>query len=380
LVARRLFERGAKHLVLVGRNPPSAAAAAVISELRAAGADVSVESADVGVEAEVNALIGRICSKMPPLRGVVHAAGTFDAEMIVNASWARFGRVLAPKTLGGWNMHRATRGLPLDFFVLFSSAAAICWQIGAASYASANTSLDALAHYRHGLGLPATAINWGLWWRSGIDAFIGTKQAVRSGIRPMLEQECLKAFERIAGIEKPQYAAMDIDWTRFRESSSQRLAFYTEVLEERSTLDATHTTVQSAKNVLDIILAKPQAERELAVRECLAREAAMVLQLPHRELDVDRPLVDFGLDSLMAVQLRNRIERALGVAISVGRILDDASAAGLAAEVATQLASGTRPDGTLLPLKEASTVSVDNLTDDEVESMLASLLAARSSE
>src|SRR5262249_32324326 len=153
-----------------GRSAPSDVAQNTISALEQQGAQVAVLQADVADEQAVERILEQIAASMPPLRGIVHAAGVLDDGVLLKQSWGRFERVLAPKLLGAWNLHTQTRGLPLDFFVLFSSLASVLGSPGQGNYAAGNAFLDALAHHRQSQGLPALSVNWALWAEAGMAA------------------------------------------------------------------------------------------------------------------------------------------------------------------------------------------------------------------
>ena len=154
-VARWLVRGGARSLVLVGRRPPSADAMSVIADLEGAGAEVSVVRGDVASRAQVEHAVAAIGGTRPPLRGVIHAAGVLDEGVLMQQDAGKFARVMAAKVEGAWNLERATRDLPLDFFVLFSSVAGVLGSPGQANHAAANAFLDAFAHHRRARGLPA---------------------------------------------------------------------------------------------------------------------------------------------------------------------------------------------------------------------------------
>jgi NAD(P)-dependent dehydrogenase (short-subunit alcohol dehydrogenase family) len=171
-VARWLAARGAKHLLLLGRNPPSQAAAAVVQELEAAGTRVVVAQADVSARASLEALLSQTARELPPLRGIVHCAAVLDDGVLLEQSQERLAGVMAPKATGAWNLHELSQGLPLDFFVLFSSAAALLGPAGQGSYAAANAFLDwrSTAERRGCLdrassGAPGPGAAWPPGWR-----------------------------------------------------------------------------------------------------------------------------------------------------------------------------------------------------------------------
>src|SRR5262249_25379703 len=145
-----------------------------------------VAQADVADQAQLAAVLACIEEQLPPLRGVIHAAGVLDDGLLEDYDAARLERVLAPKLAGSWNLHTLTQGQPLEFFVLFSSAAALLGSPGQAAYGAANAVLDALAHYRRGLGLPALSLNWGPWAEVGMAARVPLhlRRSAARGITP----------------------------------------------------------------------------------------------------------------------------------------------------------------------------------------------------
>ena len=169
--ARWLVSQRARYLVLAGRSAPSEEARLAIGEMERAGARVLVVQADVSRREDVDRLLGQIDGTGVPLRGVIHAAGTFDDGVLLEQRWERFEKVMAAKVAGAWNLHQATRGIPLDFFVAYSSGASLLGSTGQGNYAAANSFLDGLAGYRQSLGLPGLAINWGPWAEVGRSAW-----------------------------------------------------------------------------------------------------------------------------------------------------------------------------------------------------------------
>src|SRR5207253_3246325 len=165
-----MVENGARHLALVGRHAATAAEENALMVLREAGANVVVINLDVAQPDQVGQALAEIDQSMPPLRGVVHAAGVLDDGILMHLDRERFESVMSPKLAGAWNLHRLTLDKALDFFILFSSSAALLGAPGQGSYAAANAFLDALAHYRRRLGLKALSINWGNWLEVGLAA------------------------------------------------------------------------------------------------------------------------------------------------------------------------------------------------------------------
>ncbi|NJQ96784.1 MAG: SDR family NAD(P)-dependent oxidoreductase [Hydrococcus sp. CSU_1_8] len=195
-IGRWLVQQGAKHLILTGRNQPSQEARETIDQLEKIGTRVNVVQADVSNFDDVKRIIASSphlpVSPSPclPLRGIIHAAGVLDDGVLLKQNWERFDRVLAPKVRGAWNLHLATQNLPLDFFVCFSSIASLLGSPGQGNYAAANAFMDALAHYRRGLGLPGLTINWGVW------ADVGMAAQLSEHDRARLEEQGIKVRSR----------------------------------------------------------------------------------------------------------------------------------------------------------------------------------------
>jgi NAD(P)-dependent dehydrogenase (short-subunit alcohol dehydrogenase family) len=168
--ARGLAQQGARHLVLLGRRAPSAAAEAELAHLRADGVTVLTAQADVAVADEVQRVLDQIAAELPPLRGVIHAAGVLADGRLANQTWAQFAKVMAPKILGTYHLDRLTRGLPLDFFVCFSAGAALLGSAGQVNYSAANAYMDGLMQARRAAGRPGLSLNWGAWAEVGMAA------------------------------------------------------------------------------------------------------------------------------------------------------------------------------------------------------------------
>ncbi len=213
-VARWLVERGARHVVLAGRHDPSPAARQAIERLQHSGAQVMAAQADISEAEQVRALLAAIEQTMPPLRGIVHAAGVLDDGVLLQQNRERFETVMAPKIWGAWLLHDLTRDLPLDFFVLYSSAAALFGSAGQGNYAAANAFLDALAHQRRAEGLPALSINWGAWAEAGMAATVdhNRRQWTQRGFGLIAPDQGIQALGQALRLGIPQVAVLPIDW------------------------------------------------------------------------------------------------------------------------------------------------------------------------
>src|SRR5215204_2151287 len=375
-VARWLVEQGAQHLVLVGRSGPSDAIREVLQELEEAGARVVVAAADVAREDQIARVIDEVRREGPPLRGVVHAAGVLDDGILTQQTRERFERVMTPKVDGAWNLHRLTQDDELDFFMLFSSGASVLGSPGQANYVAANEFLDALAHYRRAAGLPATSINWGAWAEVGL--------AVREDRARHLSNQGLVAFTpeqgtRLLGwiLERNpvQVMAAAVDWARLLSSYSSPLL---------SELAGEVTLFPSQKRrgdglTKEKLQAAPPEERRPLAENFLAEQLAAVLRCPTSKVDIYQPLNRLGIDSLMAVELKNRVEADLETSVPVTALLQGPSLSqlathlleGLDAPTAADAASVSAPGETRERLVEAQ---VEGLSDEEVDALLRGLV------
>jgi NAD(P)-dependent dehydrogenase (short-subunit alcohol dehydrogenase family) len=214
-VAEWLVSSGAGNLVLVGRRGAADAnSREAVERLRCAGAKVLPVAADIAEEGEVQRLLAEIAETMPPLRGVFHAAAVLDDSPISAVTRARLHTVLRPKALGAWHLHRHTRTLPLDHFVLFSSIGSLVGNPGQAAYVAANAYLDALAEHRRSLDLPAISINWGALAEVGMAARHEGVEAHlnRVGVGFFRPKQAIALLDKIVRWRPATLGAAIMDW------------------------------------------------------------------------------------------------------------------------------------------------------------------------
>jgi acyl transferase domain-containing protein/acyl carrier protein len=429
-VACWMVERGARRLVLLGRSklPPrstwSAVAAehaltaepsvvgtraiaqiAAIRELEALGASVHLGSVDVANESELRAFLDEFRAEgWPPIRGVVHAAGVLRDGLLADLDAAAMDSVMRPKVMGGWLLHQLLHDAPLDFSVLFSSAGSLLGQAGQGNYAAANAFLDALAHHRRAQGQPALTINWGAWADLGFADTPGGKHlAARlalAGIKSIPPKQALAVMERQLRADSTQVVVVPLDWRQYRKfypAGTESPLLFELAQNEANQLAlseadlALPTGHQGDKKVLDheALLAVQPAERHLLLLSYLTEQVARVLGLSSVKLDVHQPLSNLGLDSLMAVELKNRIAVDLGLNVPMVKFLQGPSVEQAATILVDQLATGASaalpalslavPQREEAPENDRSgghqLAEVDQLSDDEVNSLLTDLLA-----
>jgi myxalamid-type polyketide synthase MxaC len=294
----------------------------------------------VANRADVERILQGIRASHPPLRGIVHAAGVLDDALLNQISWERFYGVIRPKVQGAWNLHELTAGDPLDFFVFFSSATAVLGSAGQASHAAANAALDALAHYRRANGLPAVTLNWGPWAEIGQAAAAAHRGArlAALGIGSIPPERGLDILGELLCGAAVQTVVLPMDWGRWSRAKGGSGAPFFSAL-------ATASAPSGGESIREAIQrAAPESRREL-LTEAISRDARRVLQLNGAPIDIRRPLLQFGLDSLMALELRRGIDREVGAALPLARILGGATIeelASLAADALGEMEPSTR--------------------------------------
>jgi len=329
LVGRHLVERhGVARLVLVSRR----------GDAELVGADVEVVACDVTDARQVDDLFaGRT------IDAVVHAAGVLADSTVENMSDERLHRVLTPKVDGAWLLHRATLGLPLRAFVLFSSSAGLLGNAGQANYAAANTFLDALAAYRRAEGLPATALAWGPW-TTGMAA--GTTRVGAGELAGIAPED---ALDTALTTDRALLAPLTPDLAVLRARAAEdRLP---DAL--RELVPARRATTRESRPAAESLTARlatlpGPAERAAVLADLVAGHVAAVLGLPAGRVEPRKPFKDIGFDSLAAVELRNRIAASTGLRLPATAVFDFPTPGALTDELATRLArSGPSLDADL---------------------------------
>ena len=377
-VARTLADAGARHLVLTSRREPSPGALREIEALRAAGARIIVQSADVARIEDVRRVLDVIAAGPFPLRGVVHAAGVIDDAVLMQADTARLARVMAPKVAGALNLHTETRECRLDFFVMFSSIAGVLGSPGQSGYAAANAFLDALAHHRHASGLPASSIAWGPWEQAGLAAGLTSQRRwTDSGIAPLAPVTALGVFRRLLTDGRPSVAVLDVDWTRMGRAMAARAD--RSFIGDLTGLPALPSGA-AGPALRALVDGAPAATRLDVGRRFVTEEVASVLGLSVAAVsDPNKGLQDLGLDSLLALELRERLQRATGAALPSTLAFDYPTIDTLAIHLVERVIGGA--DGTE-PVADRSSegadllLRIEDLTDDQVEALLAGQLPA----
>src|SRR5262249_54396574 len=291
----------------MGRSGVSSREAETALEaMEQAGAEVVVARADVSDERQLADVLDNIHKFMSPLRGVVHAAMVLDDGFLFQLDEERFKKVMAPKAMGAWNLHTQTLTCPLDFFVLFSSVTSLIGNPGQGNYCAANAFLDAMAHYRRALNLPALTINWGAIGEVGYLARHGAvgEHLERQGLASLSIADATAMLEHLLQRNLAQAGVIDIDWQKWSRfmpeaAASPRFSHLIRANRDQQTMD---DQGESGGSLLNLILAAKPEERQQALAARLCEQVARVLGAAVSELDTEQPLTSFGLDSIMAVE------------------------------------------------------------------------------
>ncbi|MCZ7373498.1 type I polyketide synthase [Micromonospora sp. WMMC250] len=342
LLARHLVARhGVRHVLLTSRRgPDSPGVDAVVSDLEERGASVTVAAADTADRAVLAGVLAQIPTEHP-LTAVVHTAGVLDDATVEALTPEQLGRVLRPKVDGAWHLHELTRDLPLSAFVLFSSISGILGTAGQGNYAAANTFLDALAAHRRAAGLPGTSLAWGLWDGShGMGATLSTADLARwarGGVLPLTPEHGLALFDTALADTTPLLVPAAVDLARLRddESPPPPLRGLVRRRARRTSQDGTSgATTDWARQ----ITALPAEQRRQTVLDLVRTLTATVLgHASPTGVETDRAFRDAGLDSLGAVELRNRLNAATGLRLPATAVFDHSSPTAMTAYLLSQV-------------------------------------------
>jgi acyl transferase domain-containing protein/acyl carrier protein len=377
VLAGWLADCGARHLVLASRNGAATPEAeAFVQQLRDRGVDARPVSADVADPDDVTRILSQIDA---PLRGVFHLAMVIDDAPLAALDAGRLRAVMAPKVRGAWLLHEVTRGMALDCFVMFSSVSSLFGNPAQGNYAAANAFLDALAHHRRALGLPALAINWGVL---GGEGYVARNERVaeflaRQGTSALSPGEVVALLESFLAAGSTQVAAIRVDWAKWR--TSFRSLPENPLLERifASSVEEPEGGEGAKDDWRGRIAAAAPDERGEIIGDAVRTIIAGVLRVKPESLRDDQPLTDLGLDSLMGAEIETSIDSALGVGLpptSLMRARTIDQICTLIAEHISGSSSGTtvveKPAAPTAEPAPAAAVDLDALSDDEIDRLL----------
>jgi acyl transferase domain-containing protein len=375
-LANFIIERGARHLILISRTGETKKLRPYLARWDALGASVLIKRCDITVHQQLIDLLTEVDITLPDLDGIFHCAGVLQDGLIGSLSWRDFEAPLAVKTNGAWYLHQATLERDLSWWVMFSSAAAVFGSPGQSNYAAANSFLDELAVTRRTMGLSGLSINWGPWDGEGMantDGPIANFQRA-PGIHLLSPQTALELLFNIGRTEQANPVVIDIDWDRIQSSISARAqhSLLSNLIKKTSTGPQDTLNLNKLRSDCDQLA---PVDRQTYIEQFMLKVAKEVMALNERQpLDVNQPLQSEGLDSLMALELRNKLANALGRKLPATLLFDYPTIRAMSTFIVDQL----YPDAntkTLLDLQPPSvfiegTDNLSELSDDQLSDLL----------
>lgn len=344
--AQWLVEKGAKHLILLGRSGterPEAIAA--IQKMETQGVTVHPYAIDVTDLAGMSELFAKLENNAPPLKGLVHAAAVIDDALIRQLDEDHFMHVFMPKAQGAWNLHRLTEKIPLDFFVVYSSMTTFLGNPGQANYVAGNTYLESLVHFRRGRGLPGLFVAWG-----PIDdvGFLTRHQTVKEGLearigsKAMPSDSAMRILEKLLGEKATGMAVIDFDWRKIqRVMPGAQAPKYEEQVRMAKFMGSGSEQNESIKSQLAALSTEKAMD---LIKELLAQEVGHILRLPTDKVDTEKSVFDLGMDSLMGMELAIAIEDRFVVKLPMMALAEGGSIERIAIYVAGLLNGDGPPD------------------------------------
>ena len=372
-LAERMVDRGVRHLILLGRNAPTPAARPVLERLQSRGAQVMVASADVSDASRLRSILEEAAATMPPLRGVMHAAGLLANELLASMTAERFRAVLPSKAIGAWHLHTLTRETPLDFFVMFSSLASLLGSPGQGNYAAANAFLDGLAVHRRRLGLPALSVCWGPWAAIGMAAGEQAMQRMSAGGLGMLPPE--QAFDLQEQLLRertaPVVGAIAVDWRRWAEMhpAGTEWPFVSGLMPAGASGGRRRGGRVSFAQLQQLDTDGRVGRLVEAVRDVVCES----LRLDPAGVRTDVSLSALGLDSIVALELKSRLEAAIDVVVQTVSLLQGPTIQALAEQLLSHMAAEEPALGAADTMGSAGEAGVRDLAAMDAEQLLDEL-------
>jgi len=365
-LARHLVaHHGARHLMLLGRRGPDAPGAAELTEeLTAAGAEVSL----VACDAADRAALAKVIADIPvqhPLSAVIHAAGVLDDAVLTSLTPERVDAVLRAKVDAAWNLHELSQDSNVSAFVLFSSMAGLVGSSGQANYAAANSFLDGLAAHRRAHGLPAISLGWGLWDQAsdmtgGLDD-AGRARLARTGVKALSSADALALFDTAMVVDEPFLLPAHIDAAALRANAAVVPPMFLDLVNAptRRRVDDSLAASKSKSALAQRIYGLPEQQQHAVLLDLVRSHIATVLGTTTPDaVDPDKAFQELGFDSLTAVEMRNRLKAATGLALSPTLIFDYPTPSRLASYFRTELAG--------VPHEVKSVSAVRIVGDDQI--------------
>ena len=389
LVARWMATQGARRLILMGRtrlplrstwqqleaDHPQKALVQAIQELERLGATIHLAAVDAADEEQLATFLAEYEREgWPPIRGVIHTAGVVQDELLLRMTTETFQRVLRPKVSGGWLLHRLLKDYPLDFFILFSSTGSVIASLGQGNYAAGNAFLDALAHHRRSLGLSALSIGWGPWSVGMVEQLKLEQFYTQRGIELITPEAGMQILGRVLGQRPAHLTAITANWALARETAPVGVLPPMFALLGEQAGDGAADANHDDGAFLQQLSETPTAERHPLVVSYLQELVGRVLQLDAAQFGSQESLTSLGLDSMMAIEIKHRIDASLKVDVSVLELLQEITIV----QLATRILASLQPGAASTPAEAAPSITeiqhlIDQADSADLEKLLAEL-------
>ncbi|MEM1225048.1 MAG: SDR family NAD(P)-dependent oxidoreductase [Planctomycetota bacterium] len=334
-VAEHLLGHQHTHVALLSRRDPSPSVSDELERIGSTG-NVVVLKGDVSDADSLNAALQTLPSSFPTITDVYHAAGVLDDGLMMDMTPEQLMRPMAAKVQGGWNLHQATANLPIRRFVLFSSIAGILGSPGQANYAAANSFLDSLAGHRRASGLPGTSVAWGPWADAGMASGDVQDANLKSrGLTPLQPAASVAHLESLVEDGATAVAVMDVDWSKMLQAPGATSPFTRELAGDDGSRGTDASVVDHS--FLDQLRPLGGEEHDQAVQNYFATELARLMGWDVSQINMVQPLSELGMDSLIAMELKNNLEQRLDISIPMAALLESPSIESLVASVSTSL-------------------------------------------
>ena len=373
-LAQWLVDRGATQLLLSGRRPPSDAANAQIKAWTAKGVEVATALGDISGAGHLGEVFARFGADLPPLKGIFHLAGLPDTQMLFQQDWAQIQKVRAAKVEGSFLLHKLSENMDLDHFVMFSSAAALLTLSGQSNYASASTFMDVLAHQRQKQGLPGVSINWGPWGEVGHAALAHMQKSYQRfdelGMQRIAPEAGMAILGQILESSEAQAGVIPVDWARFFNHDLQ--IGQAPVLAALRQTHGAEASSEHASEWFETLRAMAPKPRLQQIQEKLRGLVMRVLKLAEAPTG-QRGFFDMGMDSLMALDLRSKLQAELGFSLPSTLVFEQPSIDAMSAFLAANYFEGvpTQPDQATRAAEDADqTASMKDLSQDELAALI----------
>ncbi|GAB4197021.1 MAG: hypothetical protein Tsb002_30800 [Wenzhouxiangellaceae bacterium] len=382
-IAERMVQRGARHIVLIGRSAPSLVAMDAMAQLADLGARCEAMSVDVADEQAVRGMVDAIADSWPPLKGIIHAAGILDNGLLVHFDEQRLRGVMPAKVDGAWHLHTQTADLELDFFLMFSSLASLIGSHGQSNYSAANAFLDALAEHRRCQGKPGLSIAWGPWSEIGMAADVhNLRRLEEHGMGMITPDKGLGLLEDLL-LEQQQGAigAIPMNWPLW-----SRFFPYVGTLPYVANMIPDQQAAANYARITAITLAGMSAEAQIQeLQEAIHRAVCQSMRIDPEHVEVNVPLTAIGLDSIVALEVKSRIEAGIDVVVQTNALLKGSSIHDLAQQCHKQIFAPEEGEAVVDDAAAAAAVTedqeidgaaelldrLDELSQEEVEALLA---------